>query len=1298
MASSTALVARAEPQDARPPLLVAHPQLAHVLTVLGDVTAACKIVHPSHLARDNILQQLQAAWSVALHCATACDALTIVAESQNAPSCHPDDGCREDSASGTTSSCTGRSPVATSPTTADAGRGDDHGGDSSVPRHHQRSVSAALSSHVDPPRRHPPRRANSRFRNIGRSNDQSDDDSVGGAADDDDEPLLAKTITGMLRTVNLAAATCYGGTTSRRHPTPCAASVVTPSATSTMPNHNDDGDHPILLCPQPLPLLTPASHESYAAVRFFLELFSTVQSIRQRVVADVLAQYYSISLLSSTDHVLNEVEVWVQQLRGLLSIQCHSAAQELFAAAYTSNLQKKQAIPFAVWMQLVVEAQPTVAATRLLGRCRHICIEGSLDAMEALGAEGTPFVAPVMTSPHLMNTPSTPTPLSASSHNSSTHNAAAAWEESTHRVAEPQTFRCIVVAVRTVAPCHHAQECLGNRQLLFVHWSAPPLHSNGVSKVNEDEDEEGFQDLSSTSTIHTVLAVECSVGTRNRYSDDGGADDDDAFVMPGRLIEDKLSLSDRGHVERHWVAAGGGGGGSISGMNVHAAPSSSPVAPSVSGSQALSLLGAVHAEEGTRNEQQPPMPLQQGEEHLDQVMYRDHFADLVTAPYRSTQLDDPTEHQQIGPPLLALTAGAVDEEVAKTPPSAACSLPFRGGPRAGDAIFMAELNARLEFWTRRGATPRDFQDDFVTLARELNATEEEGLNDVPPSTQQHNATTVDEDSPSCVESTVHVSLGCFTADLGSLRLELRSDLDHYGVDDGAISLQRNTRSGALRELRKRHVAASRSLSGCTLTVVDAGSSQHPDTPAASGGSAISHLPFGVNMTAMFPASTATVDDASTYLASGRAAVEMRKLRHKLSQQTRWRGILWDPRTGKAKATLVLSRCTSESQGNRDHDHHHRFTVAWLPYIAPMMWYVEKHCALLVDLDRTVVDNAILPTAAMEQQLVSANVTWLVPTTVTTSASYDEMARGGGGGLTILRPKTEHIFLRPGVCELLRAFAYHWRCTVVLATKSTHARAEAILASLVDPDGSVFGRHLNVVRNPQSAEGDEDSSPTPTPSVIRYRVYAAEDILRNAAPHVVDDECAAIGATCAYSRRYADLLLRARKSAAAILVASSPCSIALQGLIRYAVLDDTPLVWEEADWSRVVPVTPFTLAHVDPAHYWSATDGEVVLQLIQRIAICPRSSLAPLPGHSEDDDNCWWSQYLTTQSTNDEANDGNGDEDGACSPTGAAVASAAAAVVDESDDEDDSGVPSYNNGGSTGSSWKNSSDVEDVVPL
>jgi hypothetical protein len=227
---------------------------------------------------------------------------------------------------------------------------------------------------------------------------------------------------------------------------------------------------------------------------------------------------------------------------------------------------------------------------------------------------------------------------------------------------------------------------------------------------------------------------------------------------------------------------------------------------------------------------------------------------------------------------------------------------------------------------------------------------------------------------------------------------------------------------------------------------------------------------------------------------------------------------------------------------------------------------------------------------------------------------------------------------------------------------------------------------------------------------RYRIYSAEDILKHSAPYL--DTTGEIFTHC---HRYADVLLRARKSAAAILssihVADCGLNRVPPHLIRYAVLDDTPLVWEQDDWPWVVPVPPFTLGHRDTANYWSHDEGEVVFQVLQRLLIhqpTRRTAGSGVGGvaaafvlDEQDDDDCWWSQYMVPHS-DDTANACQEDERDTCSTNNAAVASAAAAVVDE-DDDDDYGVAHQNNyfsefPSSSSSSWKHSADVEDVVPL
>ncbi|CUG88929.1 GPI-anchored surface protein, putative, partial [Bodo saltans] len=1031
-----------------PPLLVRQAHLGRILTVLSDLTAACKILLPSLLARDNILQQLQHVWHVALQCALACDEMLLSTSSgEDLPSTSHD--CCNDSNGSDAGSCAG------------GGGAPSSGGDS-------RSTSPSMSPTTNRSNNFPTRgvlendtleatapslkktvpttnllgrqsaherseslppcetyRRRSRRRTDGYEHD-----------DNSDEPLLERTITGMLRTVSLAA-TCRGHSNEedRDHeqreqrnkredasapnvPPHRSAAVASsyrasvPSSSTTMFKQQDQAevdDEPSSSSPsshhheeEEAQLIDVQGNTTTSiiiiAFRRMCELIALAEAFQKKIVGAVLAQYYSIALLSCTDSILRELGEWVQQIqqhqqplssmtafmKNTMPLEYNNNNNNCGSnqSGGTGGTNTANGVPFSLWMQLVVEAQPTVAATRLLCRSRDICIDGgSLEPSEALGAEGSipppPQEAPPpAASPLLLG--STTTPLSASSSIDSRppreRTSSFAGDARPSAPADVM-FRYIVVAVRTVAPCGHAQECLGNRQLLFVqrHHQPSPVDDE------DDDNENGVQDLSSTATVHTVLAAECSVGREfhNGDSDMQGHhhhhpwSSDSIFVVSGRLIEDRLSSEDR------FQSASKIG-------HVVMAPYSSPILTAQENDQQLLLDDNVGG--GDVLLRFPAAAGTTGSAIDDDWMYAQHFPDA--APHsleddqhqrggNDTEADSQNSRNVTALPLVPITVASDcgGNTTTTTTRNDSCPRP-PGGLRAGDAMFMAELTSRLEFWMERGSIPRDFDEDFRRAASEelsLELDDDHSNN----STEESNVAT--DIVPPVDLATSRVPLHCFSTFVGHLDVHMSSHIDVSGpVNSDKANLDSdNQQRGARQEAQKKIASAQRMLSGCVLSVLDAS----PTATSSEREESTQHAALGLRMIAT---TLVSATEPPHYL-EGRAAVECRKLLHKLAQQSRWRGILWNPRTGKAKATLELNRCSREEAHRsggiaRDDDeegtsgvvnHSLYFSVSWLPYIAPMRWYIQRHCALLVDLDRTIVDNAVAISLA-EAEVIRAS--------------------------------------------------------------------------------------------------------------------------------------------------------------------------------------------------------------------------------------------------------------------------------------------------------------------------------------
>ena len=105
--------------------------------------------------------------------------------------------------------------------------------------------------------------------------------------------------------------------------------------------------------------------------------------------------------------------------------------------------------------------------------------------------------------------------------------------------------------------------------------------------------------------------------------------------------------------------------------------------------------------------------------------------------------------------------------------------------------------------------------------------------------------------------------------------------------------------------------------------------------------------------------------------------------------------------------------------------------------------------LLVDLDRTLVDNSTALIGAFGRRLTVADVTYTMATHhqqhLNTNASHD-----GAGAPR----RTEQIALRPGVARFLRTM-HAFGVALVIVSKSRRRRLEAILRAVVDPSGELF---------------------------------------------------------------------------------------------------------------------------------------------------------------------------------------------------------------------------------------------------
>lgn len=173
-----------------------------------------------------------------------------------------------------------------------------------------------------------------------------------------------------------------------------------------------------------------------------------------------------------------------------------------------------------------------------------------------------------------------------------------------------------------------------------------------------------------------------------------------------------------------------------------------------------------------------------------------------------------------------------------------------------------------------------------------------------------------------------------------------------------------------------------------------------------------------------------------------------------------------------------------------------------------------------------------------------------------------------------------VYVRPGVRQFLYCNAVRWNIPVVLVTKSTRRRTEAILRSVLDPHRVLFpdlracvvtADEMVAATNSTLKEGEGSVEAAGAGS---HTLTTAEPIThcRKSALRVVQtllDAGALRSAKQAWrAPPWCDLLARLPR----------PRSV--------AVLDDAPQVWEERDWPATVNVAAYTLSRVDPLPYFA----------------------------------------------------------------------------------------------------------------
>lgn len=337
-----------------------------------------------------------------------------------------------------------------------------------------------------------------------------------------------------------------------------------------------------------------------------------------------------------------------------------------------------------------------------------------------------------------------------------------------------------------------------------------------------------------------------------------------------------------------------------------------------------------------------------------------------------------------------------------------------------------------------------------------------------------------------------------------------------------------------------------------------------------------------------------------------------------------------------------------------------------PYVFPLFQHLVEEKMVLVDLDGTLVDNGapvyhksqdevlrlsekkyeaklLSPTAVERRRWVRAAqktppkrrvkakpavplqdplpqaVTYVTPS----RAAENEEEGDSTPSSPVSNCITELLRIRPGIHRILFFTAVHWGIPLVLVTKSSRPRTEAILSQLLDPFHILFPHRFQRVITPDDSEGYRwkaaGTAPPPqggegeggmlmktsgsglhgwgsycgglqwdthepsSPSSASCSVYSP--LIITAAPSSPPHPSG-------FHSRFLSLS-RAKKSVRLVLQHFAFfCSPAMMRLLSpmpsrvVAVLDDSPQGWLQQDWPLTVSITPYVASRIDPAAYIS----------------------------------------------------------------------------------------------------------------
>ncbi|ORC89164.1 uncharacterized protein TM35_000131680 [Trypanosoma theileri] len=361
--------------------------------------------------------------------------------------------------------------------------------------------------------------------------------------------------------------------------------------------------------------------------------------------------------------------------------------------------------------------------------------------------------------------------------------------------------------------------------------------------------------------------------------------------------------------------------------------------------------------------------------------------------------------------------------------------------------------------------------------------------------------------------------------------------------------------------------------------------------------------------------------------------ERLKIEFRLARSKRLDAILVDTHSAKPIASLTLSQSRRFGQGpsevvNDQVVQNTTFIVnSFSHYVAPLLRHLREDKILMVDMDRTLVDNAIL---AGEPPDMDGS------TAATTTAWHQE--RGGiRGDLQLYceerkdvhylvtdghkqAMRTETIYVRRGVREMLRHFHVEWGIPLILVTKSSLRRTEAILSQIFDPKGELFPEGGGRIFTAESIMRTLSSSTSNGTTHLDINKNDSDENNHN--HNTTNTNTNNNNNNVTDWQLYQRNLARTPKSIIAVLHeldrASKPQSGSSQQPRNIAVLDDAPHVWVKADWPCTVSLAPYTLDRVDPPEYFSP-NGLIVSMLISALysSKCMVYPVSPLTKDAKD---------------------------------------------------------------------------------